>query len=389
MNQFTLYFIFIAIICGLFVMTCVMAGILKNHRSSRIVKKQGKRIALISLFFLLIPVTTYFMLSVRLETTTVLIMRGFEDTALDAEAQARTEAFDYDAIAGILPEDRSMFPPYSYQDRLMYAPLGYSSDWGYQPATIYYNASIEHPNTTVNMNTITNARFPWHLLPFIMHVLENGTWQSYPNGTNVSLPITWISEIYYVLSNRSYRMGDNLLVGLNATRDVVIFSRMVTLITVPADVPLWTPYLMIGVTLIVFLFWFWYEMNCALIPFRKSPRQVNASTMMEYANCRAILNVIREHPGITFTRLGEQIVRLTFVSLRALGILQRFGAVRAREINHKTAFFEKEADEIHDATRFFENDPGFSEVLEAVRNAPGINLMALQKQLRSNMLLSA
>ena len=339
-----------SVILVLVVLVGFATTILNRHRGSINTKKQAKRLAIFLVLCAMVPISAHLLIALHVEHTSVSITRVYSDVTTDQAALESAEAFNYYAIAGPLPGNRTMFPPYPYVDHFVYysswlAWLEYPNRNGYwlqnyQPASVSYVANITHPNTTLNMTAIFLANIPGETTAYPAYQLENGTWHKRALNDSVVMPVSWLVQVNYLENGAWENLQGYMIVGLNATGNVVAIFRAYALLYMLLGIPPWIIDFLAWAAWIVFAIFFIAQTAIVLLPFKKKPREHKKGQDTTDAICTLILNAIREQPGLPFADLANKIRALTADMLVHLGHLQRSGAIEEREINHHTVFFD-------------------------------------------------
>lgn len=110
MIQSDFYTICTGIIAVLILLLCVAGIILKKHRGSNDTTRQLARIIAAVFLFCSIICTTFIMLSVWIYTPNINIHRTYENPAVDRNALAKAEGFNYTDVIGALPGNTNIFP---------------------------------------------------------------------------------------------------------------------------------------------------------------------------------------------------------------------------------------------------------------------------------------
>lgn len=387
MNQTEFYAACAAILILFMILLFTMAFILKKHRGSKDTRHQSIRMILLVLLLCSVIGTAFFMLSFHIETTTVRIQRDYENQAIDGEALMRAEAFNYSAIIG--GTEFEVIPPYNYENTSYFVPFINLNGQG--DTNIEYNATITHPNATMNMTSLVKSDMLNFVGPYPLWYSiaaeTNGTWALFELNETMVSNVTWLFTVQYSIRSSlssSCSWGENIhiIVALNQSRDVMFIAREIQGLFHPCPSFFILPVIIIiGLIFFVFSIVFVIEIDFGFQSFKKAPRRVTAENVMENETRQEIVKAIHDHPGIIFAELNRRIMRSPRTLLEHLGILQRFGVVRSRDFRHNTVFFEANLAENEEIPQYFLANIKFNNILRALQSKPGTDFTTLQKVL--------
>ncbi|HME51146.1 MAG TPA: hypothetical protein VKM55_02915 [Candidatus Lokiarchaeia archaeon] len=385
MIQADLYIAGTTIIVPLIILSCVVEITLHAHRGSIDKKRQLSRLISFACLLCSIMGTLFILISFQFQTTTVHVQRIYEDPAIDSESLTRAETFNYTEVVGALPEPLDVFPPYHYENKSWFKPFG--ALLGQPSASIYYDANITHPNATLNITARIRSTFLNLYQNLSIGVMLNGTWHHFNETHLLIANITWLADIRYSLSNNSYFQDVHMIVGLNASRDVILIVRgFVTLYAACActTTPAFFSYIPIGGMFIALSIFIVIEVNYGRQTLKRPQRRITAENVMENETRQEIVRIVHDYPGITFSAIKRQVLLSPRTVLEQLGILQRFGVIRARDIRHNTVFFGTGTNEKQDLLLYFVANDKFRAILKALQLSPRIDFITLQARVNAS-----
>jgi DNA-binding transcriptional ArsR family regulator len=349
-------------------------AIMGRHAGS-VSRAQRARVVLFSVLYLSAIGSSVLAFSLQWVHTDVHVERHYQDPVADQDALVTVETFNYGTFMNPVQfANESIFPPYPYRDHLEL----FSNE--YQPWSVSYVANITRPAATVNISSTVSA---WGGLYQLREIwsLANGTWGRLNDTGSLLVGVEWFVEVKYREDGLSRFSEIVMVIGVNATRGVIFVARGIYLeIPIVDFMPCWVCYL-IPVAFFLVCQAMVLEASRAAAPFKRPPRHVTAENLMENDTRVAVVEAVRDNPGITFSGLLRIVRRSPRTMLEQLGVLQRFGIVRAREIRHNTAFFDGAASEERDVLDYFSSHDKFQALLQAIKDAPGITFIALQRRL--------
>jgi DNA-binding transcriptional ArsR family regulator len=356
------------------VLLAIILASLGRHEGS-ISQVQRTRVVLFFVLYLSAIGSSIFAFSLQWVHTNVHIERYYQNIVTDRDALSTTEAFNYDAFMTPIPDAReSMFPPYPYQDHfeLFSTPS--------QPDSVSYAANVTRPASMVNMSSIVSAWEEWYYIREAWS-LANGTWGKVNASGSLLVGVEWLVNVEYREDGITRMVDVVMVIGLNSTQDVIFVARGMSVEMPLVDfMPCWIFY-MIPVAVFLVCMPMVLEASRAAAPFKRPPRHVTVENLMENETRVAVVEAIRDNPGITFSELVRIVVRSPRTMLEQLGVLQRFGIVRAREIRHNTAFFDGVAGGERDLLDYFSSHAAFKATILVIKDSPGISFVDLQKRL--------
>ncbi len=368
--------------------TAVLSGlllvgwaILSHHAGSAEARKQAARILAVVVLYITVFGSLFMMLSVRELRTEIDVRREYQDEGMDAGALEVAETFDYTALMGPFSYGTSqIFPPYPYVNETQIAPfIRFFPVSPPRPDRVSYHANITHPGGLVNVSAMMHGMFWEHTYIVSMWSRENGSWVLLDEGTGIVTALAWLVEIEYAYDADSLTEV-RLIVGMNASSDVVLAIRGESCLCALTASPLPVLILLVAILSVVSTL-ILIEVDRSWQAVKKPPRHVTRDNLMENDTRVAIIKAVHENPGLTFSTLKRLVPRSPRTLLQQLGILQRFGLVRSREIRHNTALFDASSSESIEVFHYFTSSPKFGPILKALKADPGISFVHLQQRL--------
>ncbi|MFX0103464.1 MAG: winged helix-turn-helix transcriptional regulator, partial [Candidatus Hodarchaeota archaeon] len=241
-----------------------------------------------------------------------------------------------------------------------------------------------YPNSSVNLTAFLiqeyNGPFDhWYFQENeveILHVLENGTWNTYDLLTNDTFNLSWLVQVDYSSSRGCGGIYHSFLYGLNESQDIVLV----------VDVPTWEyGYCCLKMDPTIFIIFMGAVMVLASLvtastgmALMKGERMyINHDNLLDNPTRGKIYRLIQERPGTHFSRIKDILLINPRTLLHHVDILKKFKKIREVNFQNKTLYFDRNLDDKFDFLYFHLNDEKKIKVLKQILLNPGCSFVDL------------